>query len=74
MNRKRLWLLSGLGVIVMIAIIYNPWTLSPGKIEPKLGVLPFHLWFGFLSMLILLGLTALGAYSHPTHHNNEEDL
>jgi len=58
----------------MIAIIYNPWTLSPNKIEPKMGDLPFNLWFGFLAMGLLLILTILGAWIHPVHQNKEEEL
>ncbi|MEM6344740.1 MAG: hypothetical protein AAF927_12695 [Bacteroidota bacterium] len=72
MNRNRLWLLCCTAVLALIAIIYNPWTLSPNKLDPKLFGLPFNLWFGFLAMGLLILLTIIGTWIHPVHEDKEE--
>ncbi len=72
MNRKKTWLICCLFVLGLIALTYSPVVLSPGKMEPSVGAIPYTLAWGFGISLIMVAMTIIGARVHPV--NEEEDV
>lgn len=66
MKRILLWRLCCAAVILLSILTFTPLVVPAGQVEPRLGPLPYSLWMGFIWAGLLVGLTILGVFVHPS--------
>lgn len=64
-NKKSLWRITCILVVLFTAMAFSPLVIPPGKFEPELFGLPYTLWTGIGVSLILVILTLVGTKLHP---------
>lgn len=71
MSKKTIWRLCCILTILVLILTFTPVFTPDGKIEPRLFGMPYTLWMGLLQSIILIVLTAIGAWSHPGRREDE---
>ncbi len=62
MKLNNIWKLIVGAVLFCLALQFSPLVLAQNKLEPYILGMPFTLWFGILTTLLLVLLTAVGGY------------
>lgn len=71
MNRRTLWRLCYLGVVVLSVLTFTPLVLPLGTHTPEMFGVPYTLWTGILVAVALVGLTYVATQVYPPERETE---
>ena len=71
MNKKQLWNLCRIAVIILIPVAFSPLIIPKGVHRPELMGMPYALWMGMLLYIVLILITWVGTLVHPDRWDNQ---
>lgn len=65
MNKKQIWKLCRIAVIVLIPVSFSPLIIPNGVHRPEVLGMPYALWMGISLYIVLILITWIGTLVHP---------